>query len=159
MTSKMVDVSTEENGLLSGWQPTTLATMKDYAESARVSRKIRAGMSQCWFNARKAVMKLEDYANASYIEGWAVFHLAVEHGWIVHNGKIIDPTLPDREGVYFPGLEFRGRQGIETFLATKEGKKCKRSPFFYAFGWGGMESPSFRQCYEDAQACFTARCS
>jgi hypothetical protein len=52
---------------------------------------------------------------------------------------------------YFAGLEFQGRTGIEEFLSTPEGKKCKRSPFFYAFGWGGMKSPSFRKCWESAR--------
>jgi hypothetical protein len=52
---------------------------------------------------------------------------------------------------YFPGLEFRGRGEIEAFLRTPKGRKCKRSPFFFAFGWGGQESPSFRRCYEQAQ--------
>ncbi len=99
-------------------------------------------------------MQLTEFAVASYVEGWAVLAkgFAIEHGWIVHNSKIIDPTLPDGVVKYFPGLEFRGRLGIQEFLATPKGRKCKRSPFFYAFGWGGMKSPSFRKCFEAAMA-------
>jgi hypothetical protein len=146
-------ITQEEHEFVQGWQPTTAATVKDCAESVRVGRAIRAAMKQCWFNARKAILKLDDYANDSYMEGWAVIgQMPIEHGWVVRNGVIIDPTLPHREGVYFPGLEFRGRLGIEEFLMTPQGKKCKKEPFFFAFGWGGMDSPSFRRCYEAALA-------
>lgn len=148
-------VAQEDQEFFQGWQPTTVASEKDFFESARVGRKVRAATKQCWFNARKVVQKLDDYAEASYVEGWAILNrFPIEHGWIVHEGRIIDPTLPDKEGMYFPGLEFRGRRGMEEFLATAQGKKCRKSPFFFAFGWGGMMSPSFRKCYEDAMAHF-----
>jgi len=138
---------------LHGWQPTSVATGKDLAESQRTAKAIKAPAQQCWFNARKAIFKLEDYTEASYVEGWASCKgMPIEHGWIIRNGAVIDPTLPADDIIYFPGLEFPGRTGIEAFLATKEGKKCKRSPFFYAFGWGGMLSPTFRKCYEQAMA-------
>jgi len=152
--------SLEERAFFQGWQPTTRGTVKDVAESARVARLIRAIPKQCWFNARKTVLKLADYAAASYIEGWVVIrNMPIEHAWIVSGGKIIDPTLPSDLGVYFPGLEFQGRSGIEEFLRTRDGKKCKKTAFFYAFGWGGMESPSFRKCYEDAMAYLQRLCA
>ena len=56
----------------SGWQPTTQAVAKDIDESLRVARLIRAARGQCWFNARKAILRLAEYAEASYVEGWAV---------------------------------------------------------------------------------------
>lgn len=149
----------EEQAFFQGWQPMMQATGKDFTESARVGRGIRAVPKRCWFNARRAVMQMADYADASYIEGWIVVpNMPFEHGWIVMDGRIIDPTLPNNPGVYFPGLEFQGRAGIETFLATAEGKKCKKTPFFYAFGWAGMKSPSFRRCYDEAMAYFQRLC-
>jgi hypothetical protein len=127
---------------LNGWKPTTEAAGKDVAESKRICKAINALMSQCWFNARRAIVKLDDYAEASYVEAWAsVEYMPIEHGWIVRNGVIIDPTLPGDEMTYFPGLEFCGRAGIASFLNTPKGKKHKRTPFFHAFGWGGMQSP------------------
>lgn len=147
------EITEEDKRFFQGWPPATGIGAKDDDESARVARRIGAAMTQCWFNARKAIMRLDEYADASYIEGWAfIGALATEHGWVVANGKIIDPTVPGRTVVYFPGLEFAGRQGIEEFLQTARGGYCKNSPFFHAFGWGGMYSPSFRKCYEDALA-------
>lgn len=146
------DRSEEDKEFHRGWQPVSSAVGKDMVESVRVGRVIHAAVKQCWFNARKAIQMLDEYANASYVEGWACLPFPIEHGWIVRNGKIIDPTLPDNPGVYFAGLEFRGRTGIDQFLATPQGRRHKTEPFFYAFGWGGMESPSFRKCCDDAMA-------
>lgn len=154
-----IETSLEEHEFHQRWQPTTATSVKDCIESVRVGRAIRACVKQCWFNARKVVLKLEEYADASYVEGWAVVNnFPTEHGWVVQDGRIIDPTLPEKSGLYFPGLEFRGRRGIGEFLATAKGRKCKKSPFFYAFGWGGMLSPTFRKCYEEAMAYLRGHC-
>lgn len=144
----------DESGFLLGWSPTTVATGSDDVESRRVAAAIRAMPSQCWFNARKVVLRLEEYAEASYVEGWAVLRggMWIEHGWVVRAGTIIDPTLPGQVIAFFPGLEIKGRDGIAAFLHTPKGRTCKKSPFFYAFGWGGGLSPSFaraqQQCME-----------
>lgn len=144
----------EDAEFLRGWKPTSTATTKDVEESRRVRKAIKAVPQQCWFNARKAVLKLHDYAEASLVEGWALIGdlMPIEHGWVVRNGSIIDPTLPDLRMTYFPGLEFRGRAEIEEFLRTPRGRNCKRTPFFFVFGWGGMECPHFRKCYDEALA-------
>lgn len=146
--------SPEEEQFLSGWQPTQENNEKDIGESLRLAARVKAVPTQCWFNARKAVLKLKDYADASYVEGWMVFKdgLAIEHAWVVKGGEIIDPTLPVDEATYFPGLEFQGKVAIEEFLSTPQGKKVRKSPYFYAFGWVGMNSPSFRESYEKAMA-------
>lgn len=111
---------TEEDAVFfDGWQATSQAAEKDVHESKRVAKRIRAVQKGCWFNARKAILKLDDYADASLIEGW-VFRIgatAIEHGWIVKDGKVIDPTLCEKPIVYFPGLEFRGRKEIKEFDA------------------------------------------
>jgi hypothetical protein len=125
---------------------------KDHAESKRVCRAIRAKLTQCWFNARKAIQRLDDYAEASYVEGWVVNEggSLIEHGWIVSNGKVIDPTLPEAVAAYFPGLEFKGRSGIAEFLKTPRGKIHTKEPFHCGFGWGGKDSPSYQQAFRDA---------
>jgi hypothetical protein len=115
------------------WQPTSAATDKDYAESKRVSRAIGATIKRCWRNARKAIERLDEYAEARYLEGWIVKEngALVEHGWLIHGGKIIDPTLPEVVATYFPGLEFVGRRGIAEFLGTPMGRKHKSEPFYF----------------------------
>lgn len=76
--------------------------------------------------------------------------------WVCRpDGTLIDPTLPSDGGAYFPGLEFRGRAGIEQFLATERGRRCRRSPFLYAFGWGGAHSPDFPGAWEEALSFMT----
>jgi len=149
------DLPLGEQTFFQGWQPTTKATEKDEVESYRVGRAIRAAVKQCWFNARKAVLKLTEYAEASYIEGWVVYldnGLITEHKWIVRNGKVIDPTVPSEEIANFPGLEFQGRKGIEEFLLTPLGKKHRKEPFFFAFGWGGHKNPGYMKAFQDAKA-------
>ncbi len=129
------------------WEPTTDSCGMDPEESIRVARLVRAVKKQCFFNARKVILKLDEYSSASYSEGFAVLAegIAIEHAWIVRAGLVVDPTLPDGVRAYYPGLEFVGRPGIEGFLATPAGRGCKRSPFFHSFGWGGHESESFRR--------------
>jgi len=98
-------------------------------------------------------MRLPDYSQAGYVEGWAVVDsgLLIEHGWVAKDGTVIDPTLPEDKIVYFPGLEFSGRDGIEAFMATKDGKKCKKTPLFYSFGWGGSNHAGYQQAFQDAK--------
>jgi hypothetical protein len=152
------EISPEEERFLSGWKPTQENNEKDIGESLRLAARVKAVPTQCWFNARKAVLKLKDYADASYVEGWMVFKdgLAIEHAWVVKDGEIIDPTLPVDEATYFPGLEFQGKAGIEEFLETPQGKKVRKSPYFYAFGWSGSSSPSFSQSFCKAMALVRA---
>ena len=39
--------------------------------------------------------------------------LILEHGWVELDGEIIDPTLPEADMPYFPGLRFVGKAGLE----------------------------------------------
>ncbi len=57
---------------------------------------------------------------------------------------MIDPTLLDEGIVYFPGLRFTGERGIAKAIEIPKEKWCKDLPFFFRFGWGGIESPEFR---------------
>ena len=83
---------------------------------------------------------------ADYVEGMAVVgDLAIEHGWVEKDGVIVDPTLPSHQIVYFPGLRFRGERGLaEAIDIPKPEYTEEELPFFYRFGWGGIDSPEFR---------------
>ena len=138
-----------------GWPPSEpWPASKDVAESWRVRNRVHAVPKQCWFNARKTVLMLDEYADSSYVRGWAILKcgMPIEHGWVVRGDTIIDPTLPEMVTRYFPGLEFQGRSEIVKFLTTPRGKKCGRSPCFFAFGWGGMHHPGMRRALEEANA-------
>lgn len=141
------------------YPPSCVSPPKDEAGSERLGQRIRAVPKQCWFNSRRAVMRLKDFAGTSYVEGWAVCDsgMMMEHGWVVRDGVLLDPTLPTGVDAYFPGLEFRGRNEISAFLATSRGRKCKRSPFFFAYGWGGWCSPTMRKAQADATDFVTRR--
>ena len=42
--------------------------------------------------------------------------------------------------------------GTSEFLATLTGRKCKNSPFLYAFGCGGRYSPGIMPAWEHGNA-------
>jgi hypothetical protein len=155
MTLALRPFAVSDEEFVLGWEPTSTATEKDVEESRRLAVAIKAVKSQCWFNARKAVLRLDDYAEASYVEGWALVGgvMEIEHGWVVRGEMIIDPTLPEDDITYIAGLEFSGRSGIEEFLKTPQGRRCKNTPFFFAFGWGGHKSPSFARAARECREC------
>lgn len=142
----------EERAFYHGWRPCSEVRGKDVAESERVRRAIRAAPKECWVNARKAILGLDELADASYVEGWVILlgGLVADHGWLAKDGQIIDPTLPDRVVAYFAGLEFHGRAGIAEFTAHSLGRKHRNDPFHWAFGWGGEHSPSYMKAFRDA---------
>jgi hypothetical protein len=154
------DFTDEEREFFLGWQPVTKVTGKDIEVSVRVGKMIRALPKLCWRNALRVVQKLDEYAEASYMEGIACVNgcTPIEHGWVcLPDGTVIDPTLPKRPGVYFPGLEFQGREGIAEFDATPQARAYKEPPFFYAFGWGGEHSPGMRDAWEQCWAYLRER--
>ena len=57
---------------------------------------------------------------------------------------IVDPTLPSAELIYFPGLRFHGEPGLAKAIGIPKPEYTEDLPFFYRFGWGGIESPEFR---------------
>lgn len=74
--------------------------------------------------------------------GRAVAH---EHGWVEKDGVIIDPTLPNDDLDYFPGLRFKGQQGLAKAMQISKPKYTVEDlPIFCRFGWGGVDSPKFR---------------
>ena len=120
---------------------------KDKSESARMKRLVRSKPKQCYVNAARVVLHVPDYANADYVEGLAVIGggLVIEHGWVEEDGIIIDPTLPDKDMDYFPGLRFQGQRGLAEAMKIPKPKRTREDfPIFYRFGWGGIDSPEFR---------------
>lgn len=120
---------------------------KNVAESERVRKVIGSRVKQCYANAFRVVLAVPEYADAEYVEGMVVNQggMVLEHGWVEKNGVIVDPTSPDEPLVYFPGLRFRGQQGLAEALAIpKPGRWCEDLPIFYRFGWAGIDSPEFR---------------
>lgn len=118
---------------------------KNYEESKALKKVIRAKPRQCYANAWSAIESVEDYRNATYVEGMAVDRFLVfEHGWIEHEGEILDPTLPDADVEYFPGLRFVGRTGLDsTWRIPGMSDSGVKLPIFYRFGWGGVNNPDF----------------
>lgn len=98
---------------------------------------------QCYYNAFSVVQFCEEYSNATYIEGSLVLpnSMTIEHGWIETDDEIIDPTLPDIQGVYFPELQFKGPE-LSAALNIPIPDGCEDLPIFCRFGWGS-ESPEF----------------
>jgi len=137
---------------LSGWQPSSCPTKKNVAESLRAGKLIKAEPTQCWFNARSVIRSLPEYSDAVYVEGYVVSDQndLMEHGWLVQNEAVVDPTLPTDDLTYFPGLEFHGRQQIRDFLDTDYGRRGNGLPLHWAFGVAGRKSPTFREAYDKA---------
>ncbi len=118
---------------------------KGTVESQRVGKLVRAKVKQCYRNASQVLLALPEYANADYVEGIIVIgKLAIEHGWVEKDGVIVDPTLPLTQGVYFPGLRFRGGLEFAEALRIPKPKCTSDLPIFLRFGWGGIDSPEFR---------------
>jgi hypothetical protein len=120
---------------------------KNIVESKRLKRAMRAKSKRCYANAWDAVETQAEYQNATYVEGLVVCQsMVIEHGWIETEEEIVDPTLPTEDMVYFSGLRFKGKDGLDCswkipgFLES--GMKL---PIFYRFGWGGVNSPEFLQ--------------
>jgi hypothetical protein len=141
------------------WQPgqqqraRRLNMQKNKEESARLAKQIRAKKRQCYYNAFSVIFYVKDFAGADYVEGYAVTRegLAIEHGWIEANGEILDPTLPDDDVTYFPGLRWRGERGIAEAMRIPKDTGTSDLPFFYRFGWGGSGSPEFMKAWEQAK--------
>ena len=145
--------------LLDSYGPTLVPSEKDFAASRRAGKLISSVPTACWFNARRLIEVVDEFTDAALIEGYVMSAEEgryFEHGWVVHCGKIIDPTLPDEDYEYFAGLEFIGRQSIAAFdrVSLQESRRTREDPFFHAFGWGGQDSPHMRNAHKAAEERF-----
>ena len=119
------------------------------ALSVAIGKRIRARRSHCYHNAFRA---LDHLPSAVYVEGIAVRSstgdnppMPIEHGWLEHEGAIVDPSLrllggADRMVGYCPGLRFTGAELFEALRTVPKGKESDDLPIFYRFGWGGGDS-------------------
>jgi hypothetical protein len=126
---------------------------KNSTESKRVGKIVRAAGQQCYRNAFRVIKKVPEYSNADCVEGIATFDKdgPIEHGWIENDGVIVDPTLPNDELVYFPGLRFTGRVGLARAMRIPKPKVTREFvPIFYRFGWGGRYSPAMLAAWATA---------
>lgn len=122
-----------------------MSMKKDIAESMRVADVVHAVGQQCYRNAFRVIKNVPEYSKADYVEGIATFDKGglIEHGWIEKEGVVVDPTLPQDELVYFPGLRFTGREGLKRAMRIPKPKVTQEIvPLFYRFGWGGRDSPA-----------------
>ena len=118
---------------------------KDIVESQRLKKIMGSKAKQCYGNAFRVVLTVPEYADAEYVEGLMVNSgLVFEHGWVEKDGVIVDPTLPEQPLIYFPGLRFRGQQGlVEALNLPKPAEhKPKDLPIFLRFGWVELTAQS-----------------
>jgi hypothetical protein len=125
---------------------------KNLEKSKKLKKAVRSKAKECYANAWRAIETQEEYKDATYVEGMAVVQgLVIEHGWVEHEGEIVDPTLLEADMAYFPGLRFQGRNGLETAWripgVLESGMEL---PIFYRFGWGGVNSAEFLRAIVDA---------
>lgn len=128
---------------------------KDITESKRVAEIIGAVGKQCYYNAFRVVFDIPEYSKADYVEGYAVYDSGlIEHGWVEKDGVIVDPTLPQDDMTYFPGLRFRGGTGVsEAMLEIPKPKYTTVDlPIFYRFGLGIQEHPGMKAAWDAALA-------
>lgn len=105
-------------------------------------------------------MHVPGYANATYVEGFAVQGgLCIEHGWVEREGEIIDPTLPEANMRYFPGLRFEGQLNLSKALQTPREPDCDDLPMFFRFGWGGSDSEEFLEARKEAMEYSNSLCA
>jgi|ERR1043165_5172557 hypothetical protein len=124
---------------------------KNTQESLRLQKAVKAKHKQCFINAVRVVWNVREYHRATYVEGIAVVDgMCIEHGWVEHDGEILDPTLPQEDMIYFAGLRFEGEPGIAEGIKRPKPKGAEDLPFFYRYGWGGKDSPEFCQAWQQA---------
>ena len=125
---------------------------KNLEKSMQLKTAINARARECWTNAWEATATQDEYKDATYVEGVVIaYGDVVEHGWIEHEGDIIDPTLLDANIAYFPGLRFKGRDGLDsTWDIPGYLESGVHLPIYLRFGPGGGDSPEFLKAVVDA---------
>ena len=125
---------------------------KNIGKSRKLKKAIHAKARECWANVWDAIKTQDEYKDATYVEGAVIaFGDVVEHGWIEHEGEIIDPTLLDANIAYFPGLRFKGRDGLDsTWNIPGYLESGVHLPIFLRFGACGGNSPEFLKAVVDA---------
>jgi hypothetical protein len=100
--------------------------VKNIPASTRAAKLVKAKPNECWKNAANLMFE-SGFESASYVEGAIVTPTVSqpqEHGWVVLNGEIIDPTLPEKDIHYFPALEWPKDAFLRLYFEDSE------MPFF-----------------------------
>lgn len=104
---------------------------KNVVESLRAAELVEAKPNLCWENASNVVLH-DEFPGATYVEGAVISRqtgFPQEHGWVVSNGEIIDPTLPDRELFYFPAHQWTGKAFTDVFFKYEDKPYFNHSEF------------------------------
>jgi hypothetical protein len=130
---------------------------KNVELSLQLSRDKRIGVkqNQCWYNSFKTLFYCQEYEyEAIYVEGMLadVSGFCTEHGWLEIDGQIVDPTLPEDDGYYFPGLRYKGMPELSEAIKETKDRQPNGVPIFSAYGWQGETSPEFRAAREASMA-------
>jgi hypothetical protein len=115
--------------------------------SRELAQQVWAEDKDCYRNAVRAVPILP---GAVYVEGWVItsFGLVTEHGWIEHNGEVVDPTptyAEQADGKYFPGVRYTLPD-----LAKLMNRRGAKVPFVFGKNVHGMDNRDYRIAYRDA---------
>jgi len=131
---------------------------KNIELSLKLSKDKRIGVrsQECYYNCYKTLSHCEEFQNAFYVEGICFSGFTFEHGWLEIDGQIVDPTLPEDQGIYFPGLRFQGLPGLSEAMRIPKDGCSEDFPIFYRFGWGGKESTEFHSTREASMAFMQA---
>ena len=78
---------------------------KDKEESREIQKRNNYEMGMCYKNAAMSLFEVPDTV---YVEGYLILtelsNVPIDHGWLKkQDGTILDPTLPDDEGIYIEG--------------------------------------------------------
>jgi hypothetical protein len=130
----------------------------DYPLSAALAVCTHAEPYRCWRNAVIALLfNAALFQKASYVEGWIVLPRKttieiIEHGWIVADHTLIDPSLvliePEAQLVFYAaGLEF-SREELPQHLQGKTLPLVCHS----SYGNDGMGHPGYQAAHAQAWA-------
>src|SRR5579884_1016956 len=117
--------------------------------SRRAHTEVGAKKKECWKNAVMALLTVPELAGGTYVEGFVVAKVPIEHGWVeTANGTIVDPTLYRGEATaYFVGVRYTME---ECEAAVRAGKSL---PLVYeGNGFGGFRHPGYLAAYQAALA-------
>ncbi len=116
----------------------------DRQRSLQLAEKIHAKPLRTFENALDALDHLPDGAN--YVEGWVVNAKNAKlesRGWCEINGSILDPTGPESDNRYFPGVHYS-----KTTAKSLLNWHRRRVPLI----WSDTD-PFDHETYLDALAC------
>ena len=111
----------------------------DLLTSMRVAERIKVEAHECYWNAIQTILELDDFARATYVEGWLCCPTPLAHGWVERGGRIIDPSTanvlkrlsmkkPDRDTThakYFPYLKVKGREAMIKYFEPPHEEKVR----------------------------------